>query len=320
VAASDAEDGRLGSGIDTGQVRVTLDYLPQGVSAAAAAGAGHQADPPGLALIRQSDCLACHGVDQASVGPSFRMVAQRYAATSGALDRLTAKVIKGGSGAWGEREMAAHPALSRDVVQEMVRYVLSLASGGTVLPTAGTLALDRHKPGETGAYVLTARYVDRARNGIGPLEGTAEVVLRAPVVRASAIADAGSIGVVPVKGPDGAERPLATAYASGAYLHLGPTDLGGVGAVRVALQSLGHPVTVELRVGGVDGSLVGSVEAPNKKDAWGEAVVPVRAAAAGGGERDLYLVLRSRDRDLGQWNPLTRLDTIRFERGSPAGP
>src|SRR5205085_2161279 len=80
VDASDAEDGRLGSGIDTGQVRVTLDYLPQGAGASAAGGgAGHQADPPGLALIRRSDCLACHGVDQASVGPSFRMVAQRYA-------------------------------------------------------------------------------------------------------------------------------------------------------------------------------------------------------------------------------------------------
>jgi cytochrome c len=248
------------------------------------------------------------------------MVAQRYAGTNGALDKLTAKVIKGGSGAWGEREMAAHPALSRDVVQEMVRYVLSLASGGAVLPTAGALPLDRHKPGETGAYVLTARYVDRARNGVGPLEGVAEVVLRAPAVRAAAVAEAGSIGVVPEKGPDGVERPLATAYASGAYLHLGPTDLTGVGAVRVALQSLGHPVTVELRAGGVDGALVGSAEAPNRKDAWGEAVVPVRAAAGGAGERDLYLVLRSGDRDLGQWNPLARLDVIRFERGAPASP
>jgi hypothetical protein len=148
------------------------------------------------------------------------------------------------------------------------------------------------------------------------------VVLRAPVVRAAAVADAGSVGIVPEKGPDGAERPLATAYASGAYLHMGPTDLTGVGAVRVALQSLGHPVTVELRAGGVDGALVGSVDVPNRKDTWAEAVVPVRPAGggSGGGERDLYLVLRSGARDLGQWNPLARVDVIRFERGAPTLP
>ena len=313
VEATDAEDGRLGAGIDPGQLRVTLDYRPQGVATALAAVAGHQADPPGLALMRRSDCLACHGVDQASVGPSFRMVAQRYAGQEGAVGRLAAKVIAGGSGVWGEHRMSAHPALSRDVSEEMVRYVLSLASAGASLPPAGTLRLDRHRPGESGAYVLSARYVDRARHGVGPLEGVAEVVLRAPALRAADVADVGSIGVIPGKGRDGVERPLATVFGAPAYLHLGPTDLTGVGAVRLSLQSQGHPVTVELRAGGVDGALLGTVQAPRAaKDVWSDVRVPVRGA----GERDLYDVLRSGARDLGQWNPLTRLDGLAFERGA----
>jgi cytochrome c len=311
---ADAEDGRLGSGIDPGRLRVTLDYRPQGVAPAPAAG-GHQADPPGLALMRRSDCMACHGVDQASVGPGFRAVAQRYAGAEGAEARLTDKVVAGGSGVWGDRVMPAHPGLPRDVVREMVRYVLSLAGAGTVLPTSGTARLDRHRPGEGGAYVLSARYVDRAHNGIGPLEGVDEVVLRSPLVRAADVVDVGSIGVARGPGADGTERPLATAYASGAYLHLGLTDLTGVSAVRVALQSMGHRVTVELRAGAAEGrTLVASALAPaGARDAWVEARVPVRAA----GEHDLFLVLRSTARDLGQWNPLTRLDAIRFERGTP---
>jgi len=311
--ASDAEDGTLGRGIDPSQVRVTLDYRPQGVSRAAAAAPGHQADAPGLALIRRSDCLACHGVDQASVGPSFRMVAQRYAGRDSAvLDGLVRKVINGGSGVWGQREMAAHPQLPNDVVREMVRYVLSLASPGAVLPTAGTARLDRHRADEGGAYVLTARYVDRARNGVGPIEAVDEVVLRSPLVRAADVPDVRGIGVAPGPGVDGHERPLATAYASGAYLHLGPTDVTGIGEVRVSVQSLGHPVTVELRAGGADGERLGTSATLNAaQDAWAEARLPFGATT---GERDLYVVLRSDAPDLGQFNPLARVDVVRFER------
>src|SRR5207302_816948 len=58
VSVSDAEDGSLGTGIAPSSVRVTLDYLPNGLSRTSAL--GHQADAPGLALVRQSDCLACH--------------------------------------------------------------------------------------------------------------------------------------------------------------------------------------------------------------------------------------------------------------------
>jgi len=39
---------------------------------------------------------------------------------------LANKVIKGGSGKWGDVPMTPHPQLSMDDAKEMVKYVLSL--------------------------------------------------------------------------------------------------------------------------------------------------------------------------------------------------
>jgi cytochrome c len=79
VRATDPEDGTLGRGIDPARVNVSLSYGPAGAGASSAA-RGHQpaaAEPDGLVRMRGSDCLACHGIDQASVGPSYTSVAQR---------------------------------------------------------------------------------------------------------------------------------------------------------------------------------------------------------------------------------------------------
>lgn len=311
VSVVDAEDGSLGRAIPLGRVRTTLDYNPSGVSRAAAP-AGHQTEAPGLALMRRSDCLACHAVDRASIGPSFRQIAQRYTSRDSAtIARLSNKVVKGGAGVWGDRVMPPHPTLQGDVVEEMVRYILSLASPGTLLPASGTLRLDRHRAGQTGAYVLRARYVDRVRNGVGPLEGTAEMVLRSPLINAADIETVGSIGVTSGRGSEGRERSLATVFAGVGHLHLGPTDLTGVAGVTVMLQSLNHPVTVEVRAGGVNGTLLGTTAMPaTPREGWVATRVPLNTT----GEQDLYIVLRSSANGLGQFNPLARIETIRFER------
>jgi cytochrome c len=76
VRVTDPEDGALGSGIDAGRVNVSLSYGPGGApSAATSAGGQSASDPDGLARMRRSDCLACHGIDNASVGPSYVSVA-----------------------------------------------------------------------------------------------------------------------------------------------------------------------------------------------------------------------------------------------------
>jgi len=80
----------------------------------------------GEQLISASDCLTCHKVDAKLVGPSYIDVANKYAATDANIEMLAGKVIKGGSGSWGEIPMAPHPAISTDDAKEMIKYILSL--------------------------------------------------------------------------------------------------------------------------------------------------------------------------------------------------
>lgn len=314
VQVADAEDGVLGRGVDPQSVRINFDYVPEGIVPTAST-QGHQVNrtPRGLSLMQASDCMACHGVEQASVGPSFVMVAGRYAGKPSSVPYLVNKIIQGGGGVWGEHNMSAHPNLPREDAEEMVRYVLSLGGSAAALPPSGSLRLDRHKPTEEGAYILNASYTDQARNGIGPLQAQGQVVLRSPLVRAGSITDFRHVGTAPDSTADGKERIVATAYADGAYLHLGRTDLTGVGRVHLGLRSQGHPFTVEFRAGGADGRLLAShsVKAP-AKDTWFDVTVPVSAP----GEHDLYIVFRSDAEGIGQWNPLLRVDPIRFERGT----
>jgi cytochrome c551/c552 len=51
-------------------------------------------------LMAGSDCNTCHRPDMKLVGPSFKEIANKYTAAD--VDKLADKVIKGGSGSWGE--------------------------------------------------------------------------------------------------------------------------------------------------------------------------------------------------------------------------
>ena len=86
------------------------------------------AAPGALDLARRSGCMACHAVDHALVGPSFRDVAARYREKPGSEARLVAKVRQGGSGEWGATPMPPHPALGEADAHALVRWVL----GGAV--------------------------------------------------------------------------------------------------------------------------------------------------------------------------------------------
>lgn len=80
----------------------------------------------GLALVGKNDCLTCHKINEASTGPAYKAVAAKYPNTPEVIDSLANKVIKGGSGNWGQVPMVPHPNLSKDDAVAMVKYVLSL--------------------------------------------------------------------------------------------------------------------------------------------------------------------------------------------------
>src|SRR3989337_1191641 len=81
----------------------------------------------GLALIAQSDCLTCHKVDEPLTGPTYRDVANKYADQAPAIiPQLAEKIIKGGTGVWGQVPMLPHPTISQQDAEAMVKYILLL--------------------------------------------------------------------------------------------------------------------------------------------------------------------------------------------------
>ncbi|MEC5148339.1 c-type cytochrome [Chitinophaga sp. 212800010-3] len=81
----------------------------------------------GEQLMAQSDCKTCHKEEMKVVGPALKDIAGKYPNTPENIDKLADKVIKGGSGNWGEVAMLPHPNVSKDDAKEMVKYILSLS-------------------------------------------------------------------------------------------------------------------------------------------------------------------------------------------------
>ena len=81
----------------------------------------------GLELVNSNGCFTCHKVDEKLTGPSYRDVANKYASQApGIIPTLADKIIKGGTGNWGQIPMQAHPDLSTENAEKMVKYILLL--------------------------------------------------------------------------------------------------------------------------------------------------------------------------------------------------
>jgi cytochrome c len=77
------------------------------------------------ALMKGSDCMACHAVETKLVGPSYKDVAKKYKGNGDAVAMLVKKVKAGGSGNWGAIPMTPHPNLKDEDVKTMVEWILS---------------------------------------------------------------------------------------------------------------------------------------------------------------------------------------------------
>ena len=77
------------------------------------------------ALAKAKNCMACHAMANKLVGPAYKDVAKKYAGDQAAVDRLAAKVIKGGAGVWGVVPMPANPQVSEAEAKKLTAWVLS---------------------------------------------------------------------------------------------------------------------------------------------------------------------------------------------------
>lgn len=80
----------------------------------------------GLEVVSKSDCFTCHLIDEKNIGPAWREVANKYAGQENAVSYLAEKIIKGGSGVWGDIPMLPHASFTQEDAEAAARYVLLL--------------------------------------------------------------------------------------------------------------------------------------------------------------------------------------------------
>ena len=76
------------------------------------------------ALATSKNCMACHAVDKKLVGPSYKEVAARYDQKD--LAKITAKILKGGSGSFGNIPMPANGQVNEAEAKKLAAWILSL--------------------------------------------------------------------------------------------------------------------------------------------------------------------------------------------------
>lgn len=79
-----------------------------------------------LALATSKNCMACHAIDKKVVGPAYKAVSAKYAGQKDAVDKLAAKIMKGGAGVWGPVPMPPNTQVKEAEAKKLAAWVLSL--------------------------------------------------------------------------------------------------------------------------------------------------------------------------------------------------
>ena len=271
VVIKDEEDKT----INQEKINVSYGYIARGKDVAVVLSqkqnAGSLKYLKGQQLTATLDCKSCHSLDKASVGPAYFAIAERYAGKEGVVVSLSDKIIRGGSGAWGERAMIPHPAISKDDAAEIVNYILSLSDKSIVKrPLKNALVLSDHiGKGTEGSYLLNVSYTDQGANGIEPLLSRSHITLRNPLVQAEDFDD----GNVRVATNTTAFLSYARAINHSTFIRFNQIDLSHIRQLkyRAEPQSGGE---IEVRLDKADGPLISSVKIPpgiaKDPDGWKE--------------------------------------------------
>jgi cytochrome c551/c552 len=296
VHVTDKEDGHSGKegGIDPSSISVRVDYLSGNDRSQLQ---GHQtisALTEGRNLTTSLDCKTCHKEAEKSIGPSYRMIASKYAKDPGAKDYLIGKIIRGGGGVWGEVAMAAHPDLKEGDAAKIVDWILSTAGGKEKgsLPSQGKIVPTEKDAGNGQRMQITAGYTDRGATSSKPVSAFSTIVLRAPVLGVEESDSSFNMTIAEFNG-----AKFALAGPPSGWLRFGSTDLSGVAAVEISLglqERLQKGYHIELRLDGPDGPVVAKASVgPSLAPGFQKvrALLSTRVA----GPRRLYLVVNRAD-------------------------
>ncbi|MBF9254208.1 ThuA domain-containing protein [Pontibacter sp. 172403-2] len=305
VNVSDA-DGN----VDQSNLYVSTDYISG--RDLAGASMGHQvvsAEILGKNLMLSLDCKACHSITEKSIGPAYTQVAQRYQGNPQAYEHLTNKIIKGGSGVWGEANMPAHPNLSPADARQIVQWVMSLNNSEEArksLPATGAITpkVDP-KQRQNSVIKLAATYTDQGGDGVRPLSDSEVLYLRKSVLQPGDFNDAkGFAG----KEVDGGHYSIFPAEEG--WLLVNQIDLSGISGIQLNALSDGSKsrYQVEVRLGKPNGKKIGEGEMTFNKEGKVTTTIPLQQVAAGN-LQDVYLVVRPMGAGEGN-KPL--LETVQF--------
>jgi len=109
--------------VGAGATAPAVAVAPKLASAAPSAQGENGGKPPAQLAV-EGNCMACHGVDNKLVGPSFRQVADKYRGTPGAAALLAGRVKNGGQGVWGQIPMPANATIPEDDIRRIVGWIL----------------------------------------------------------------------------------------------------------------------------------------------------------------------------------------------------
>ncbi len=183
IDVSDKEDGDSKyDELNAKEVLLEVKYIADTSTLKTQLSKSYEDDAPGLAAMRTSNCFNCHAFDAKVIGPSFDDINNRYTPTPSNITLLEKRIKDGSTGIWGKPPMPTHPELSNEQIEKMVQWITHDAS------TSGTnyyigfegninLQIPPHS-GRTGAFILTASYIDHGINHTGKrLEGKDIIVI-----------------------------------------------------------------------------------------------------------------------------------------------
>lgn len=283
---------------DSTNLFVSVDYI-EGFDKAAAS-MGHQqgqANISGKNLMLSLDCKSCHKEAEKSIGPSFVQVSDKYLKDANASKYLAEKIIKGGSGVWGEVAMAAHPTLPQQDVNQIVSWILSLSDKEAVkksLPQSGIIVAAANEKPES-VLVISAGYTDKGGNNIKALTGNSTVSLRSNTISFTGAEKATGFTTFKYNG-----RNILLLPAGEGWFALEELDLTGVGSASLMIGWQAAPATAlsfEARLDAPDGKLIGkgTMAVAKKNDKAGIAKL-LFEQTADGKLHTIYFVYKAKEK------------------------
>ncbi|GAB3524036.1 ThuA domain-containing protein [Emticicia fontis] len=261
----------------------------------------------GKTLIEASDCKACHTIDKTSVGPSFLAVSKKYGSgDTKTIKTLSKKIIDGGGGSWGSTHvMSAHPQLSPQDADEMVKYILAINDPNKnfkPIGANGILPLKEHLENKTtGYYTVKATYTDNGVAGAKPEK--AEDITRLRYHELRAMDSDRHPGFV----FDWGELRQG---ASKAYLVFKNIDLTNIKTIAFEYASQDKSGVIEVRENSVAGPILAKATF-SPTEGWGKMKwVESKLDKPVDGFRDLYIVAVKPDKPS---DNLIKFKTLKFD-------